>query len=126
VPVHEQGTAKVDLTNTNIAVHNQQTTEVVISDTLTPNSSLENVDVTDYKEIRISTGNRTCLGGDEIQVFAVEGVVGGAVEYSLDRIPFCDEGASRTYEVAGRKLDLYCSPCAADDHVDVVVFGRRN
>jgi stage V sporulation protein SpoVS len=116
VAVHEMGTA---------AVHEQADTQLVATGTITANNSL-NVDISGYREVRISTGPPICSSGDLLVAEAVEG--GGT--YLLDGIDFCTTlGISKAYDVAGRTLHLFClhilGTCASTS-VDVAVFGRTD
>jgi hypothetical protein len=116
VPVHEQGTANVSVTNTSLSVHEQTKTELAAEAVVTSAAPLENVDVSGYKEIRIQTGNLSCLPTDTLIVRTDQGII--------DQFEFCaSHGASKTYDVPGLNLAVFCQ-CAGSAQVSV--FGRSN
>ena len=61
VPVQQQGTASVNVTNTSLAVHDQATTQLLATGTVSDtNTSLPDIDVSGYKEVRVSASFIAC------------------------------------------------------------------
>jgi hypothetical protein len=126
VPVHEQGTASVNVTNSNLVVHEQQATQLIqLGDLSASNPALPPIDVSAYREIRIVHGAVRCNGGsDPYFVEATEPssqnrflVAGGNICGS--------NSVNDLIEVPGRTIQISCS-CQLDDGTEIAVFGRTN
>ena len=113
VPVQQQGTASVNVTNTSLAVHNQATTQLLVSGELSSGASTlaSNLDVSSYREIRLAPGFVACApsGGE---IFLILEATEGAQNYTVDDINVCagPDAAlhNLVYDVPGRTLTIRC------------------
>jgi hypothetical protein len=128
VPVLEQGTPNVNVTNTTLAVHDQVATQLLATGTVSDtNTSLPDIDVSPYKEIRIAASFIACNpsgGSGNLVIGAKE----GGNEYDIDSIDLCGNfptGFHDVYEVPGRTLTLHCASCT-NVAIGLAVFGRTN
>jgi hypothetical protein len=117
VPVHEVGTAKVEVVGTPA-----QTVSTSFADLGRVASGVvgDPVDVSGFKQIRLVASGLTCGGNDQVQVSARE----GNNSYSIAIWNFCSDD-DLTLEVPGRTLRLTCF-CDSGHYVDVGMFGRSN
>ena len=125
VPVQQQGTGQVASVDE---------TELVMERLLTGLDPSEVLDVSAYREIRVSVLNcNVRLGGSiDVSLHGFGEIPGSGRAYLLDRMPVGNAvcagvaGATRTYEVPARRLDVSIFGAFPDESAVVSVIGRRN
>jgi hypothetical protein len=115
LPVHEQGTATVNVTNTPLPVKSADTTKVIFDQSL-PQNFTDDIDTEDWKEIRvfISLGSGICITSRD---------AAGALLAPQQ----CYEGTSVLLELPPPKIKIV-SECSqgCSGFPRIVVIGRTN
>lgn len=123
VKVHEQGT---------VTVNEEITTDLIARQTINSADPVLTVDVSPYREIRLSSNGWGCSGGATVTVLMM--AVESGISYPIDAIAVCDAGVSvdframrdalnRTYEIPGRTLRLEIT---GNGGIGLAIFARRN
>jgi hypothetical protein len=142
VPVRQQGTVNVLEQNTdakgNIKVHDSGSeTELVATAEVSPGHSLDDVDVSQYREIRLASAGIFCTVGESptFIVDATETIGGLLYPYRLLTLPLCNSSGGSTFasdlaehpiEVPGRTLSIKVIGTPGNSSVTLGIFGRTN
>lgn len=121
VPVHEQGTANVNVANTSLKTSSADTTDLVFhgypngTDYTTPV-----LDVSRYSQVRINMDNGYS-GPAPVRIFSLNAA--GTSASTLEELTIAGFGfVSRTYDVPGQKI--YVSAYGGVTNVHIQVFAR--
>lgn len=109
----------------NVKVAEQDTTELIATGRVDNTTVLENLDVSRFRQIRITTGDKACGSDDRLDISTPEASTGGSGFFRMDNVSICNT-TSLTYDVPGRTLRIACFPCDAGRYSEIAVFGRRN
>ena len=109
----------------NVKVAEQDTTELIATGRVDNTTVLADLDVSRFKQIRITTGDKTCGPNDRLNISTPEASTGGSGTFGMDNVSICNN-RSLTYDVPGRTLRIACFPCDAGSYSEIAVFGRRN
>jgi hypothetical protein len=134
VPVQQQGTADVNVTNSSLAVRDQVTTQLVATGNVgSSNASLPDMDVSGYKQVRVGISVVACLPPNAAGILTIGSKEAGQ-EYNLAFWNICGgalqggtpiPGQGAVFDVPGRTLSIHCISCT-DVSVGLAVFGRSN
>ncbi len=128
VPVQQQGTASVNVTNTSLAVHDQATTQLLATGTVSDtNTSLPDIDVSGYKEVRVSASFIACNPAGGSGFLLIDAKEGGT-EYTVGGTNLCQNspnGFTQVLDVPGRTLGIRCAACT-NVAIGLAVLGRAN
>jgi hypothetical protein len=124
VPVHEQGTANVNIASSAaLPVHEQQDTQLIATGTLSAsNPAMPDINVSAYREIRIVHGAVFCTS--TTANYLVEAIEGGE-QYLVDGGDICSNPPNDVLQVPGRTIRIRCT-CSGGDFSNIAVFGRTN